>query len=124
MYRRYAGVPYPNADDRALSMAASSSMTAGARLRAFRGSKASRFVTHFCNRSMRRRFYPTVRIGDLGLGGGTERWAEAEGPNAQNGGMLLHARWLCRFGGTRAYFICPGPEDGTDCGRRISKLYL
>ena len=30
---------------------------------------------HFCNRSMRRRFCPTVRIGDLGLGGGTERRA-------------------------------------------------
>jgi hypothetical protein len=25
---------------------------------------------HFCNRSTRRRFCPTVRIGDLGLGGG------------------------------------------------------
>jgi hypothetical protein len=30
----------------------------------------------------------------------------------------------CRFGGSRAYFICPGPRDGTDCGRRISKVYL
>ena len=30
----------------------------------------------------------------------------------------------CRFGGTRAYFICPGPGDGTDCGRRTTKLYL
>jgi hypothetical protein len=29
----------------------------------------------------------------------------------------------CRFGGSRAYFICPGPR-GTDCGRRISKLQL
>ena len=46
-----------------------------ARLRALRESKASRRVTHFCNRSMRRRFCPTVRIGDLGLGGGTERRA-------------------------------------------------
>jgi hypothetical protein len=30
----------------------------------------------------------------------------------------------CRFGGSRAYFICPGPQNGTDCGRRITKLYL
>ena len=30
----------------------------------------------------------------------------------------------CRFGGSRAYFICPGLQNGTDCGRRISKLYL
>jgi hypothetical protein len=30
----------------------------------------------------------------------------------------------CRFGGSRAYFICPGPGDGTGCGRRIAKLYL
>jgi hypothetical protein len=28
----------------------------------------------------------------------------------------------CRFGGSRPYFICPG--DGTDCGRRITKLHL
>ena len=30
----------------------------------------------------------------------------------------------CRFGGSRPYFICPGPGDGTDCGRRITKLHL
>jgi hypothetical protein len=30
----------------------------------------------------------------------------------------------CRFGGSRAYFICPGPREGTDCGRRVTKLYL
>jgi hypothetical protein len=29
----------------------------------------------------------------------------------------------CRSGGSRAYFICPGPR-GTDCGRRITKLLL
>jgi hypothetical protein len=27
----------------------------------------------------------------------------------------------CRFGGSRAFFICPGPGNGT-CGRRITKL--
>jgi hypothetical protein len=30
----------------------------------------------------------------------------------------------CRFGGNRAYFICPGPGGGTNCGRRITKLHL
>jgi hypothetical protein len=30
----------------------------------------------------------------------------------------------CRFGGSRAYFICPGPGGGTDCGRRMIKLHL
>jgi hypothetical protein len=30
----------------------------------------------------------------------------------------------CRFGGRRAYFMCPGPGDGTDCGRRVIKLHL
>jgi hypothetical protein len=35
---------------------------------------------------------------------------------------IVHAR--CRFGGSRSYFICPGPRNGTDCGRRITKLHL
>jgi hypothetical protein len=30
----------------------------------------------------------------------------------------------CRFGGSRAYFICPGPREGTDCERRVTKLHL
>ena len=30
----------------------------------------------------------------------------------------------CRFGGSRAYFICPGPGGGTECGRRTTKLQL
>jgi hypothetical protein len=30
----------------------------------------------------------------------------------------------CRFGSSRPYFICPGPQNGTGCGRRISKLHL
>ena len=29
----------------------------------------------------------------------------------------------CRFGGSRVYFLCPGPR-GTDCGRRVTKLHL
>jgi hypothetical protein len=32
-------------------------------------------------------------------------------------------RLPCRFGGSRVYFICPGPR-GTDCGRRTTKLHL
>ena len=51
-----------------------------------------------------------VRVG----GGGWEDMAEII--------SLVHAR--CRFGGSRAYFICPGPGCGTDCGRRITKLHL
>ena len=35
---------------------------------------------------------------------------------------IVHLR--CRFGGTRAFFFCPGPGDGADCGRRITKLHL
>ena len=35
---------------------------------------------------------------------------------------IVHLR--CRFGGTRAFFLCPGPGDGADCGRRITKLHL
>src|SRR6516165_8052133 len=52
----------------------------------------------------------TVRVGD----GGCEEMAEAI--------SIVHLR--CRFGGSRAYFICPGPGDGTECGRRITKLHL
>ena len=35
---------------------------------------------------------------------------------------IVHLR--CRFGGTRAFFLCPGPGEGTDCGRRKAKLHL
>jgi hypothetical protein len=30
----------------------------------------------------------------------------------------------CRFGGNRAFFICPGPQNEIDCGRRVAKLFL
>jgi hypothetical protein len=30
----------------------------------------------------------------------------------------------CRFGGSRAYFICPGPGGVTKCGRRVTRLHL
>jgi hypothetical protein len=36
---------------------------------------------------------------------------------------IAMVRVPCRFGGNRAYFICPGPR-GTDCGRRTTKLHL
>ena len=52
----------------------------------------------------------TVRVGD----GRCEEMAETI--------SIVHLR--CRFGGSRAYFICPGPGDGTECGRRITKLHL
>ena len=52
----------------------------------------------------------TARVGD----GGCEEMAETI--------SIVHLR--CRFGGSRAYFICPGPGDGTECGRRITKLHL
>ena len=51
----------------------------------------------------------TLRVGD----GGCEEMAETI--------SIVHLR--CRFGGSRAYFICPG-RDGTECGRRITKLHL
>jgi hypothetical protein len=35
---------------------------------------------------------------------------------------IVHLR--CRFGGGRAYFVCPGLREGTVCGRRIIKLHL
>jgi hypothetical protein len=30
----------------------------------------------------------------------------------------------CRFGGSRQFFICPGPQNRVECGRRVGKLYL
>ena len=29
----------------------------------------------------------------------------------------------CRYGGVRAYFICPGVANGVACGRRVAKLH-
>jgi hypothetical protein len=29
----------------------------------------------------------------------------------------------CRFGGTRPYFLCPGPRFGNRCGRRVVMLF-
>jgi hypothetical protein len=52
----------------------------------------------------------TVRVGD----GEREDMVETI--------SIVHLR--CRFGGNRAYFICPGPGDGTECGRRVTKLHL
>jgi hypothetical protein len=30
----------------------------------------------------------------------------------------------CRLGGSRSYFICPGFQNGRECGRRVAKLYV
>jgi len=30
----------------------------------------------------------------------------------------------CRLGGSRTYFICPGIQNGRECGRRVAKLYV
>jgi hypothetical protein len=46
LYRRYARVPYPNADDNALSIAASISRTAGARFRMPAGPDWVHEITH------------------------------------------------------------------------------
>ena len=32
-------------------------------------------------------------------------------------------RVVCRLGGTRPYFICPGVVNGIACGRRVAKLH-
>jgi hypothetical protein len=37
---------------------------------------------------------------------------------------ITFVRVPCRFGGSRAYFICPGSRDGSECGRRVAKLYV
>jgi hypothetical protein len=29
----------------------------------------------------------------------------------------------CRLGGSRTCFLCPGFQNGRDCGRRVAKLY-
>ena len=52
----------------------------------------------------------TVRIGD-------RKWEDVAE-------IILIVRVSCRFGGSRAYFICPGSREGNKCGRRIAKLYL
>src|SRR5260370_9876413 len=116
----YAGVPYPNADDRALSMAASSARTSGLpnRFRTVWGSKASRLVMHFCNRSIRRRFCPAVRIGDRGLGGGTGRRAMGS-PICDKGHYHIYCRpncrraWYCSLAvaGPRARQVALGLND-------------
>ena len=54
--------------------------------------------------------YYTMQVGDGGVEDVTETIP------------VIHLR--CRFGGSRAYFICPGPRNGTDCGRRVCKLQL
>jgi hypothetical protein len=52
----------------------------------------------------------------------TVRVRDGERKNMAETIPIVHLR--CRFGGSRAYFICPGPGDGTECGRRTTKLHL
>ena len=33
------------------------------------------------------------------------------------------ARIPCRYDGSRPYFVCPGVVNGSECGRRVVKLY-
>ena len=68
------------------------------------------FSVNLCAEAGRVHLSYTVRVGD----GRCEEMAETI--------SIVHLR--CRFGGSRAYFICPGPGDGTECGRRITKLHL
>jgi hypothetical protein len=50
------------------------------------------------------------------------RVGEGERQNVAEVIPIIHLR--CRFGGSCSYFICPGPGDGTNCGRRIIKLHF
>jgi hypothetical protein len=48
----------------------------------------------------------------------------ARGDEWQDVEEAVHiTRVVCRFGGVRPYFVCPGVVDGTACGRRVAKLY-
>ena len=48
----------------------------------------------------------------------------ARGDEWQDVDEAVHiTRVVCRFGGVRPYFVCPGVVNGTACGRRVAKLY-
>lgn len=47
---------------------------------------------------------------------GSEEWQDVEEP--------IPIRWmLCRYGGRRPYFVCPGIVNGVACRRQVVKLY-
>ena len=48
---------------------------------------------------------------------GDDKWKEVAE-------IIAIVRVACRLGGSRAYFICPGFQNGRECGRRVAKLYL
>jgi hypothetical protein len=48
---------------------------------------------------------------------GAEKWKDVAE-------IIPIVRVPCRFGGSRTYFICPGFQNGPDCGRRVAKLYV
>ena len=43
--------------------------------------------------------------------------------NRASVGHTCIVRVPCRFGGSRAYFMCPGNGNGVECGRRVAKLH-
>jgi hypothetical protein len=48
---------------------------------------------------------------------GDEKWKDVAE-------IIPIVRVPCRLGGSRTYFICPGFQNGRECGRRVSKLYV
>jgi hypothetical protein len=48
---------------------------------------------------------------------GDEKWKEVAE-------IIPIVRVACRLGGSRNYFICPGFQNGRECGRRVVKLYV
>ena len=48
---------------------------------------------------------------------GDEKWKDVAE-------IIPIVRVPCRLGGSRTYFICPGFQNGRECGRRVAKLYV
>jgi hypothetical protein len=48
---------------------------------------------------------------------GDEKWKDVAE-------IIPIVRVPCRLGGSRTYFICPGIQNGRECGRRVAKLYV
>jgi hypothetical protein len=48
---------------------------------------------------------------------GDEKWKDVAE-------IIPIVRVPCRLGGSRTYFICPGFQNGRECGRRVAMLYV
>jgi hypothetical protein len=48
---------------------------------------------------------------------GDEKWKDVAE-------IIPIVRVPCQLGGSRRYFICPGFQNGRECGRRVAKLYV